>query len=297
MSISIYAKQFYFKVSTDGYTNVDISSTLKHIEYLFVCLKSSTIELKQKYGILTGLEKMLLLYNYQENQGSQQYITTFTQITGQIQQLALNGQETQNPDVIKSSFMLTEALFSVENDSVHKKVQEVCLLKLFEIVDQQMIALNTDILALNISLKQDQLQLTRENPLVENIMQKIDIIGHFIRMILRVFEKTTSKPKYMKSYIQFAQSGHLASIFIRVFGIGIQIPNSPNNNSVINITGLQVLDNIINQLKTKSLQCINFLLKKKNTEIENLINTQHHQVINGLITFVPLLIQSLIIFG
>ena len=31
--------------------------------------------------------------------------------------------------------MLTEALFSVENDSVHKKVQEVCLLKLFEIVD------------------------------------------------------------------------------------------------------------------------------------------------------------------
>lgn len=51
--------------------------------------------------------------------------------------------------------MLTEALFSVENDGVHKKVQEVCMLKLFEIVDQQMIALNADILALNISLKQD----------------------------------------------------------------------------------------------------------------------------------------------
>ena len=114
----------------------------------------------------------------------------------------MNGQETQNPDVIKSSFMLTEALFSVENDAIHKKVQEVCILKLFEIIDQQMIALNADILALNISLKQDQLQLTRENPLVENIMLKIDIVGCFIRMIFRVFEKATAKPsKFMKSYI------------------------------------------------------------------------------------------------
>ena len=67
----------------------------------------------------------------------------------------MNGQETLNADCIKSSFMLTEALFTVENDKVHKKVQEVCMLKLFEIVDQQMIALNADILALNISLKQD----------------------------------------------------------------------------------------------------------------------------------------------
>ena len=117
-------------------------------------------------------------------------------------------------------------------------------------------------------------------------------------MIYRVMEKTTAKPsKFMKSYINFAQSGHLASIFIRVFGIGIQIPNSPNNNSVINITGLQVLDNIINQLKTKSLQCINFLLKKKNSETDALVQSNQHQVINGLHSLVPLLIQSLIIFG
>ena len=82
LSISIYAKQFYFKVSTDGYSNVDIPKTLKHIEYLFLCLKSPSLELKQKYGLLTGLEKMLLLYNYQENDSSPSYVTTFTQITG-----------------------------------------------------------------------------------------------------------------------------------------------------------------------------------------------------------------------
>jgi hypothetical protein len=84
-------------------------------------------------------------------------------------------------------------------------------------------------------------------------MKKIDIIGGFIRMIFRVFEKVTGKTQFQSAYYAFVTSPHLASIFIRVFGIGIQIPNSPNNISVINITGLQILDNIINQLKTKSV--------------------------------------------
>lgn len=127
-------------------------------------------------------------------------------------------------------------------------------------------ALNADILALNQSLKQDQLQLTRENPLVMSIMHKIDIIRSFIRMIYRVFEKVTNRQEYYPIYLAFIRSTHLASIFIRTFGIGIQIPNSPNNNSVINITGLQILDNQINELKTKSLECINFLLKEKNKD-------------------------------
>lgn len=84
-----------------------------------------------------------------------------------------------------------------------------------------MINLNADILALNQSLKQDQLQLTRENPLVMSIMHKIDIIGAFIRMIYRVFEKVTARSEFYKIFASFVQSTHLASVFIRVFGIGI----------------------------------------------------------------------------
>lgn len=129
-------------------------------------------------------------------------------------------------------------------------------------------------------------------------MSKIDIINSFIKMILRVFEKTTqSDHDYMESYYLFIQSQQLASIFVRVFGIAIQIPNSPNNNSVINITGLQVLDNQINLVKTKSLECINFLLKTKDKKIASLIQESQHKVLSNLINLVPLMIQSLIIFG
>lgn len=91
-------------------------------------------------------------------------------------------------------------------------------------------------------------------------MQKIDLVGAFIRMMLRVLEKTTARTPYYESYYAFITSPQLASIFIRVQGIGIQIPNSPNNNSLINITGLQTLDNLINQLKTRALQCVNYML-------------------------------------
>lgn len=99
------------------------------------------------------------------------------------------------------------------------------------------------------------------------------------------------------SYYEFVRSEKLALILVRVFGIGVQIPKSPNNNSVLNITGLQQLDNLINQLKTKSLQCINFLMKNKDKQCMRLISENQHQVLNGLTKLVPLLIQSLIIFG
>ena len=66
---------------------------------------------------------------------------------------------------------------------------------------------------------------------------------------------------------------------------------------MINITGLQILDNVVNQLKTKSLECINFLLKKKDKTCQVLISNSQHQIILGLVNLVPLVIQSLIIFG
>lgn len=77
-------------------------------------------------------------------------------------------------------------------------------------------------------------------------MNKIDLIGCFVRMIYRVLEKITSNNVFFKSYYEFISSANLSSILVRIFGFGIQVPNSPNNNSVINITGLQILDNQIN---------------------------------------------------
>lgn len=119
---------------------------------------------------------------------------------------------------------------------------------MYEIIDSFMLNMNADIMALNASLKQDQLQLTIQNQHVMSIMQKIDLVNQFIRMVDRLMNKLTNtlNNHFPKGYHILVQNQYLAAILVKVFGIGIQIPNSPNNNSVINITGLQTLDNIIN---------------------------------------------------
>ena len=99
--------------------------------------------------------------------------------------------------------MLIEVMFALNQGDAHVKVNEICMGLQFRVVDHYMNALNADILSLNNSLKQDQLQLSRENPVVGSIMHKIDIIGCFIRMIYRVFEKITNKTAFSPSYYYF----------------------------------------------------------------------------------------------
>lgn len=90
MSLSIYCKQFYRVVASNGYNNINIPATLQHIQYLLVCFESPAIELKQKYSIFGALEQMILLYKYQENEGPK-FWENITQILNRIQQLAVTG--------------------------------------------------------------------------------------------------------------------------------------------------------------------------------------------------------------
>lgn len=160
-----------------------------------------------------------------------------------------------------------------------------------------MVQVTTDILALNTVLREDQLQLTRENQKVTSILQQSEVMSAFMSMILRILGRLTSKQQYDPSYIGFVTSKELSQIFIRIFSIGIQIPHSPNNMTVISITGLQILDNQINQLKTKTLQCMNYILKHKDKRCDAEMARDNHQVMKGIQALLPIVLQSLVIFG
>jgi len=56
LSLSVYSKSFYRTVQSDGYNNIDIPGTMKHIELLFMCFESTALELKSKYSIFGALE-------------------------------------------------------------------------------------------------------------------------------------------------------------------------------------------------------------------------------------------------
>lgn len=141
-------------------------------------------------------------------------------------------------------------------------------------------------------------------------MQKLDIVGSFVRMLYRIIQKITQKrgwtkattgvkpqPIYSDVYHNLVQDQLTSALLVQILGICIQLPNSPNNASIINITGLQILDNQLNQLKTKALQCVNFLLTTNDRNCYRAMAQGKHQIFHGMGVLLPLLIQSLIFFG
>ena len=100
------------------------------------------------------MENMVILYKYQENAGAG-FDEHIDSILKRIEQMAVQGMEQSNGETLKSSFMLTEVMFSIGLDQTQLKIISVCINKLYHVIDQQMISLNADILALNNSLKQD----------------------------------------------------------------------------------------------------------------------------------------------
>lgn len=240
LSLAVYIKQLYREIQAEGYNTINEGVTLQHIELLFMCFENQSVDLKQKLAIHSALEQMLILYNYQKSD-NQSYVANIKSILNKISQLCLQGVESQNNDVLKSAFMLVEVMYSNACNQTHTLVIEECMGNFYRAIENYLNLLNADILALNTSLEQDQLQFTTQNPLVQSVMQKIDLISAFIRMIYRVLEKVTqsSGSNFFLSYYEFVRSEKLALILVRVFGIGVQIPKSPNNNSVLNITGLQ----------------------------------------------------------
>lgn len=198
---------------------------------------------------------------------------------------------------MKTCFMLTESMFALVDQQINQLSVKVCVEKLYETIERIQSIVCTDILALNTQLGEDQLQLTRENQKVTSILQKAEVMSAFMSMILRILGRLTSKQTYDPSYIGFVTSRELAQIFIRTFSFGVQIPHSPNNMTVISITGLQILDNQINQLKTRTLECMNYILKHKDKRCDVEMARDNHQVIKGIQPLLPVVLQSLIICG
>ena len=66
LSFSVYIKSFYRVVYQEGIKNANKQATLKHMEYLFEALQSTTIALKPKFSLVSAMEQMLTLYHLQE---------------------------------------------------------------------------------------------------------------------------------------------------------------------------------------------------------------------------------------
>lgn len=82
--------------------------------------------------------------------------------------------------------MLTEVLFTLTRPDIQLSLLDGCVNKVQEIIRELLIGISNDTLTLNTNLQQDPSQLSIENPLVTQVMQKLDLTFTFVRMIYRV---------------------------------------------------------------------------------------------------------------
>lgn len=73
-----------------------------------------------------------------------------------------------------------------------------------------------------------------------------------------VLEKFESK-KYI-CFDHFAQNKRYAALFTQLVGLLVATPEQ-NLSSIISISGREILDEKLNQIKLRALQCINMLFK------------------------------------
>ena len=143
---------------------------MQHIDTLFKCIQSENLELRAKSSITSAYEQMLVLYRYQENDADS-LNANILKILESVSHQITNSANTLVPESMKTCFMLTESMFSLMDQSINQLAVKICVEQLYQAISQLMGHLNTDILALNTVLREDQLQLTRENPKVTSILQ------------------------------------------------------------------------------------------------------------------------------
>ena len=68
-----------------------------------------------------------------------------------------NSSGNLTPESMKTCFMLTEAMFSLSDQSINNLAVKICVEQLYQMINKLMVHLNADILALNTVLREDQL--------------------------------------------------------------------------------------------------------------------------------------------
>ena len=100
--------------------------------------------------------------------------------------------------------------------------------------------------------------LNMNNPSIIKIVATLDIILMWTRIHESVFERYESKKDF--GLQQFAISEEYSQAFKCLLGIYVPTSNQPNSN-ILSVTGIEKLDNLINNIKYKCLECINVLYR------------------------------------
>lgn len=132
--------------------------------------------------------------------------------------------------------------------------------------------------------------LETDNPSIVRIMTYLDILQQWANIHESILERYESK-KFFAFHL-FTQDKGYAVVFTQLIGVIVQVP-SQDVNSFISITGFEKLDQLLNNIKIKTLECLNSIYNYILNEIPNTTKLESPFLEKGL-TLCPYFIRTLL---
>lgn len=102
--------------------------------------------------------------------------------------------------------------------------------------------------------------------MIVQLLGKLDVVKQWVSVHHSVLERFQSSKYY--GFHLFTTNANYANVFTSIMGILVQSP-AQDLNSFISVTGIEKLDQLLNGIKTKTLECLNLLFTYLFDEVPN----------------------------
>jgi hypothetical protein len=97
---------------------------------------------------------------------------------------------------------------------------------------------------------------------VKNILDFLEILLTWVKVHESIFERFESKKFF--GFQSFALSHQYANAFKSILGLYMPTSNF-QNQTILSVTKMEKLDNLVNSVKVKTLECLNYIYKYTTT--------------------------------
>jgi hypothetical protein len=266
VTLAIYLRNFVRKIVSSDLTELNAAYHQKLMALLYQTLVSAHVEFTVKRHLYLIFESLLQIYQSSEPHSAkiqEFYNNLFTSIEGLLGQYDI--------EVTKGVLLVCQAALSnIRPIATLAKLFSGIATLMCKLADHYVSKLGSDLMVVG-SLPAGG--LTVDNPQIQSILAALDLLQQWTSVHQSVLEKFQSKKYY--AYQLFATSEAYAFTFISIIGILVQSP-SQDMKCFISLTGIEKLDQLLNSVKVKTLECLNSIFTYIFEEVPN--NTKKESV-------------------
>jgi hypothetical protein len=256
-----WAKKFLSHVMADS--SILVNNIDEMFQQLFTTLLSPHLESKVKQPLTVVGETLFSTYSFvlaklhpkkagQENMVDSAMFNALAKLTNLVTQAVTN-----DPTKLKGGIIATKLIInSINNEEVGNQLINAPMQFLIQVLEGQKAILTSNMALYEEASKVQPLPIDSE--IVVNILGALDVMKVWVENVWTTMERFEHKNFFL--FDKFASNELFITSMVSILGILVSNQNQPQE-VLISISGLEKLDNDINNLKVNSLQILNLLIE------------------------------------